>query len=71
MITPEHLDSLISGLDDTDPIDLTKRGYFPIGARVRVMPGVTGEAMWHDEDGDTVVRCRVRSVRHALRLIAA
>jgi hypothetical protein len=70
-VTPEHLESLIDGLDDDSPIDLTKRGYIPIGGRVRVMPGVTGEAIRHDEDGDTVVRCKVRHVRHTLRMARA
>lgn len=69
-MTPKHLEALIKGLKDTDPIDLTKHGFFPIGSRVRVMPGVTGQAIRHDEDGDTVVRCRVRQVRHTLRMAA-
>lgn len=72
MITPEHLESLISELDDNDVIDLTKHAcQEPVGTRVVVMPGVAGPVISHDDEGDAVVRCKVRGVRHALRLLAA
>lgn len=73
MITREHLESLVADLDDNDPIDLTKhgQGHLPIGARCVVMPGVSGTVISHDEDGAATVRCKVRGVRHALRLLAA
>ena len=71
MITPEHLNSLIEGMDDSEFIEITKVGDFgPVGTRVVVMPGVAGPVIRHDDDGDSVVRVKVRAVRHAMRLVA-
>lgn len=73
MITPKHLNSLIEGLDDNDVINLTKHGVrnAMVGSRVVIMPGVAGKVLYHDEDGDPVVECKVRGVRHALSFLEA
>jgi hypothetical protein len=72
VITPEELHSLTAELDDNDTLDITAHGdRGAIGDRAVLMPGVAGRVVRHDEDGDTVVRVKVRAVRHALRLLEA
>lgn len=71
MITVQELEALVDGHADSDDVRLVKPGYQGcIGERVVLMPGVVGQIVEVDEDG-SVVRVRVRMVRHALSLLAA
>jgi hypothetical protein len=69
MTTPEELEMLLEGHDDTDHVELTKSlcGE-PVGAVVTVFPGVRGKVVAHD-GMNADVRVKVRDVRHFLRLV--
>ena len=72
MVTSEELQTLCGDKTDDEHIVLTafgNRGV--IGERLVLIPGVAGQIVGYDADGDTQVRVKVRGVRHALRLLAA